>query len=338
MDKAKLEKIENARALLSEIQDFDIAKLPRTEDLGKELNFKAAVDPAEKIILLYKKLPIDVLDSLSGNMVDQIASIAKTNLDTLKRIMKVSAQQAVSERASLIQKLVSSYDNTFNNLHPAISYSVHKSTDFARLEAEAQEAVKNIEEKSKAISGTMDTNAAEAKKILADIKKVAEEQGVSQQAIYFKNEADGHSKASYAWLVITAMLAVGLIIVSILFLEWNIGHKDNNDYYAIVQLTVSKILIFGTLSSMLAMAAKNYFANRHNVIINRHRENALKTYTALVDAAGEDANGDIVLTKAADSIFMSQTTGFDKSDSRDGKALSMLNIAPAAIRGMSENS
>ena len=78
-------------------------------------------------------------------------------------------------------------------------------------------------------------------------------------------------------------------------------------------------------------------ANKHNEVINRHRENALKTYKALVDAAGADANRDIVLTNASECIFLSQTTGFGKSDSSDGKALSMLNIAPAALKHITQN-
>jgi hypothetical protein len=72
---------------------------------------------------------------------------------------------------------------------------------------------------------------------------------------------------------------------------------------------------------------KNYTAHRHNTVLNKHRQNSLATYKALVDAAGDQANRDIVLTTTAESIFGAQATGFAK-----GRVLSMVNLAPEMIK------
>ncbi|MBX3182885.1 MAG: hypothetical protein KIT72_18170 [Polyangiaceae bacterium] len=92
------------------------------------------------------------------------------------------------------------------------------------------------------------------------------------------------------------------------------------------------MLVFASMAYFLILAARNYMAHRHNAIVNKHRQNSLVTYRALVEAAGDAVNRDIILAKAADSIFGQQTTGFTKHDSDDGKALSMVNVGAGALK------
>jgi hypothetical protein len=77
-----------------------------------------------------------------------------------------------------------------------------------------------------------------------------------------------------------------------------------------IQLITSKVLIFAVLGFMLVLAAKNYATHKHNSVVNRHRQNALLTYQALVAAAAGKGTEDIVLAHAASCIFSPQETGF----------------------------
>jgi hypothetical protein len=61
---------------------------------------------------------------------------------------------------------------------------------------------------------------------------------------------------------------------------------------------------------MLYLCAKNFISHKHNAIINRHRQNALLTYTALVEAAGDTPNREVILVQAAACIFSPQGTGY----------------------------
>jgi hypothetical protein len=79
------------------------------------------------------------------------------------------------------------------------------------------------------------------------------------------------------------------------------------------QLISSKILIFAVLGYLLLMAARNYTTYKHNAVINRHRQNALLTYRALVEASSESGTEDIVLAHAASCIFSPQETGFSRN-------------------------
>jgi hypothetical protein len=67
-------------------------------------------------------------------------------------------------------------------------------------------------------------------------------------------------------------------------------------------------------------------------VVNRHRQNALATYVALVKAAGQEANRDVVLAKAADCIFSAQPTGFGKEHSTDTGSVSLVNLASGASK------
>jgi hypothetical protein len=78
------------------------------------------------------------------------------------------------------------------------------------------------------------------------------------------------------------------------------------------QLITSKILIFAVLGFLLVLAAKNYATHKHNSVINKHRQNALLTYRALVEAAAGEGTEDIVLAHAAACIFSPQETGFSQ--------------------------
>ncbi len=339
MDEQKLQAIKEARDSLNRVQDFDVMLLSRLDELGTSMCFRDAVKPSENVLNLYKQLPIEVLDSLALNMINQVKESANATYNLFNEISKFTAEQGVATRDNIIKKVEKEYDRVFIVLHPMISYSVRKTTDFAKLEADARSKLQSIEDKSNALEESMEQHGQNAAKILESIKKVAEEHGVSQQAIYFKEEATRHTNASNFWLVFTAIFAVALIITAFTFLKWNIDLTQHagNETYAIVQLSISKVLVFATLSFLLGMSAKNYLANKHNEVINRHRENALKTYEALVSAAGDNANRDIVLTNASECIFSSQPTGFSKSDDSEGKALSMLSIAPTAIKSLTEH-
>lgn len=71
------------------------------------------------------------------------------------------------------------------------------------------------------------------------------------------------------------------------------------DIHESVQLLAAKLVSFTTAGYLLVLCARNCLAHTHNAIVNRHRQNALLTFQALVDAAKGEDKKDIVLTHAA---------------------------------------
>jgi len=322
---------------LSRMQGFDTKTLPRVEDLGREINFTEVVGPADRLIDLYKQLAEEVLEALPDNYLTNIKTQATSDFNLFDRILKFKSGTPEANKDELVNQVASAYTAAFNTLQQHISYSVRKSTDFEKLAREARANIQSINDKAAKIQSQMEEKNKQADSALKEIRKVAAEHGVSQQAVYFKDEAEKYDTGATKWLIATVCLTITLMayaVFALLIYKWAWIKPENT--YETVQLTVSKILIFTAISFILGLSAKNYLASRHNAVVNKHRQNALLTYEALVKAAGDDANRDIILTEAAGCIFSPQSTAFGKNESIDGKATSMLSIAPHVLRGIQE--
>jgi hypothetical protein len=83
---------------------------------------------------------------------------------------------------------------------------------------------------------------------------------------------------------------------------------------------------------MLFHCARTALAHRHNAVVNHHRENALLTFNALVAAAADEDNRDIVLTHAASCIFAPQDTGYTRHTTSQGSAVQVIEALPKIAR------
>jgi hypothetical protein len=170
---------------------------------------------------------------------------------------------------------------------------------------------------------------ADAERILEDIRKTAAEQGVSQQASYFKAESVEHDQNADAWRKATIRLAIASGIFAALSTFFHkIPFLTPQTTYDAVQLGISKVLVFAVLAYMLFLSARNFLSHKHNAIINKHRQNALLTFKALADAAGGEEKRDIVLTYAAACIFAPQETGYSKGGSQSDLPTNIIQAIP----------
>ena len=189
------EVLRQATESLKRIQEFDTSSLPRKKELGSELNFVEAVEPAQQLVELCKRLSVSALQDFP----DQELGLVRDDADSIHRLFsqvldfKTAQQNPKSIRQGIITDIETSYSETFQKLHPLIAYSLHRAADFQRLDAEARATLQSITEQANDFGTSMQTHKESAKTILEDIQKVAAEQGVSQQAVYFKNEASLHN-------------------------------------------------------------------------------------------------------------------------------------------------
>ncbi len=76
------------------------------------------------------------------------------------------------------------------------------------------------------------------------------------------------------------------------------------------QLAIAKIIVFSILYFATIMGARNYRAEKHNEITNKHRENALKTFRAFTEATSDDQTKNAVLLRSTETIFSPASTGY----------------------------
>lgn len=313
-NQAEEKKRKEATESLTRMQQFDTAQLPNTEKLGSVLNFAGAVALADRLVALYQRISGSILPDLPQSQLTTLWQQANSDFNILKQILDFEPGKPVTERDTLITQVDNAYQQAFNKLEPFISFSASRATDFQSLEREARAMIQSVQDQGAKLATELDAKGQQAEKILEDIRKAAAEQGVSQQAVYFKTAETEHATEAAKWLKSTIWVAVamGIYAIASLFLHNIPGLKPINTYTSI-QLAVSKALIFAVISYMLYLSSKNFLVHKHNAVINRHRQNALMTYTAILNAAKDLDQKEIILNHAAACIFTPQPTGYSRS-------------------------
>ncbi len=330
--------LSEATNALKKIQDFDTRTLDRSGDLG-ELNFKDAIEPAQRIVDLYKKLSADALQDFPDNLLTIIKDKAINDHNLFKKILEVKfekknmIEQPLYEqmrdlnRHHLIDLVKAAYSETFEELHSFISYSLLRAVDFQLLDADAKSMLKETQDQSSEITNQLAAHEEDAKRALEQIRNVAAEAGVSQQAKHFKTESADQKSAADVWEKRTYRMALGLGAFAVLsFFVHKIPFLTPESAYETAQLAVSKVLVFSTIAYMLYLSARNFMNHKHNSIVNKHRQNALMTYTTLVEASEDNRVKDAILLQAATSIFTPQSTGYTNTSGESASPKSVVEI------------
>lgn len=323
--------LSKATVSLLRMQEFDVNQLPRIDHLGAALNFSGAITPAKRLISLYRRLSTTALEDFPDAVLNQITAQCDSDFQKFEQIKDFEPskhQTPSSVRDSYIQAITSSYDPAFNRLSPFISYSLHRSADFQRLDTDARSTFQQIKDQAGSIERDLKQQKEDAEGILRDIRETAAEQGVTQQAIYFQMESTDHNNDAERWekRTIGVAITLGIFSVASIFLhKWTWLAPDNG--YETAQLVTSKLLIFAVLTYLLILSAKNYLNHKHNSIVNKHRQNALMTYKAMVDATDDPGSREAILIQAAGCIFNPQSTGYTvSSDTPAVSGKSMVEI------------
>lgn len=325
------------RDSLKRVHDFDVHSLPRVERLGQDYNFLDAVPHAETIVGLFRQFPLQYLDDLPDNHLNAIKATADATFNVFDQIQKFDPKQteAYNTRQNLITSVSNQYEPVFNAISPLIAYAGARQRDFSLIETQARAVIQAAKDDADKTMQEMKAQQEDGKKILEDIRAIAAEQGVSQQSIYFKTESEKLEQTAENWKLATVVLAAVMVIyvAAAAFLhKWSALAPSNT--FESIQLTASKVLIFAVIAFMLALAARNFLASKHNAIINRHRYNALLTFKALVDAAITPENRDIVLNHAAACIYAPQETGYSKGGSERSEIVpSIIQTLPKISSG-----
>lgn len=320
--------IEAQKRLVERVINFDPNSLERRTQLG-ELAFDDAIGPAKKLIGLFAKLPIDSLDEFPNTQRQQIETYANSAFSYLDEILKFSITAGgdpASAKQQLVKNLELAYQPTFTALFPFISYGVARTIDFNALETRARSAIQTIADEKGEIISQLKTTADEANKVLTSVRDAAAEQGVTQMAKYFADEAIEHQNQSKNWLKASIFMAVVVLIFALgsFFLQYLFVPKTG---YESAQLIASKTITFVVLAFALFQCVRSYSAHRHNAVTNKHRQNALLTYKTLADAGNSPELRDVVLQHAAAAIYAPNDSGYLKGEERGYGAQSLMALA-----------
>ncbi|OIQ73607.1 hypothetical protein GALL_447530 [mine drainage metagenome] len=322
--------LDDVKSDLIRVQKFDCNSLVQRERLGIDLSFDKAVTPANRLVLIFSKLPSGAIEEFAFTQNQLIQATAKEIFNLFDQILqfKSTVGDAENQRASLIARLEAAYQPTFNKLYPLVSYAVARTVDFNELAAQGRGAVQSVRDETKKVFDELKQTSESAAAILQSVRDAAAEQGVTQEARYFADEAVIHTKTAGQWKIASIVMAGIVLAYSILTLFFTkIPLLTADTPATAIQLTASKFLVFVVLGYALIQCVKNYNANTHNAIINKHRQNSLMTYTTLTQAGNSPESRDIVLQHAAAAIYAPSDTGYVRNEERgygDGALVGLL--------------
>ena len=201
------------------------------------------------------------------------------------------------------------------NIRQECDKALHSVTLYAAL---SSGSLKEIGE----VMSQLDSFKNDARRVLKSMRAAAGESGILKQADAFAKEANSHRRFSMMWVVGAGTLAfyfLAFILTGEAFFGWELTldeeSSDLEKKYAIVKAMVNRVLLISVFSFGLLFCVKNYMAHRHNMIVNRHRQNALENYQVMMEASGEDSQSrDVILAHAAQCIYAPQDTGFARKE------------------------
>lgn len=321
------EQEQEARKKLTEVlgglKTIDADSLARTDVLGKDLSFKDGVPTFKRTLALFAELSECNLDNTPAESLNQLTQLAQQAWNGFQAIQTFSVAQyasnPVAQRDQLVAQIRDQWHAYYTHIAPHIAYSKGRSTDYAALEREARGTLSLMKDLVTTLTTEKDKGVAEIQGALSKVRQAAAEAGVAQHAIHFSQESTRFAREARMWLIAAALLAALTIAYALFGLGSDLSKLGDTATTArVVQVLASRIVVLSVLTFGLVWTARNYSASRHNLVINRHRQNALSTFETFVKAAGDAQTKDAVLIQATQSIFCSQPSGFVRSDSEGG--------------------
>ncbi len=314
----KNSKINFENTLKSNIQylvNIDIEGLVRKNELGEIYSFEKArkyFEDIKKYGILLKQCPVFELperrlDSLNQRIHGLIEKLENINRYDPKIDNRVS-------RDSLIDQLDVEYTDFLDNIMPLISFLTTHPDTLESIKENATDIIKSMEFMQNETIEKKKTALENADKMLKELKDLSAESGITKYNAIFAEEAQGNKKQAIYWLIATVIIGAISLYIAYLFLDLR-PKEENPSAYVIVQFSITKIISFSVLYYLLVLFVRNYNAHRHNYVINKHRQNALQTFSTFVSSATDSDTKNAVLLQATQSIFSYQMSGYLKNES-----------------------
>lgn len=290
------------------IRDIDVEKLLRSD--APEYNFNEILPRVNTVIDSLNELSqnFDFWSFLPEYHRDNMSTKISQILAIFDEIKAFNPQQdnAWSLRTNLVQRFNSEYRELYDYLVEKLqaylgnrAYSRELNTDFGKLAKQELDEIRRIK-----------TEIDQVNQSVKDAASIASDTATTTTAQFFDEEASKHENIASKWFwgVIGSFAAVG--VVTLLFTLSIINEltgdlKEINTTYVTV-----KVVIIGISLLALKFTIKNYNANKHLVVINKHRSNVLKSIEAHRTTAVDDMTKDAVLAAGVAAAFGHAETGF----------------------------
>lgn len=304
------EKVSQIIALANGLTSVPINSLVSNSDWGT-INFESAridLDLLFGLCAHIKELPISLIPNTVGDQF--IASITQAG-KTVERMRTFNIETAgnpTGVRDEIVNQVKVHAEHLLTTTQGWIAFLAYQKGDVQKNIDALSKSVKDanqILEQSK-------TDVATKNKEIADIVTAAREASASAGVGVFTSDFDGQASSletdAAKWLKYTLWFAITTLCVAFISIYVPIDSKATNAQ--IFQYMTSKMVVLLVLLTATIWCGRIYKALKHQITVNKHRANALKTFQAFVKAASNDNTRDAVLIETTRSIFASSPSGY----------------------------
>lgn len=333
--------MDRAKSWLEIIQNYNYKILPRTEDFGKLLDFSDVLDPAKSIKDIFNLIDINSLDIFSTHQLTIVSSQIKEILILYAYVMRFDTNKRDNiDRPEIMARIFSQKNTVIENFGSYVAYSQARKYSESETELKLKETVTKYESKIdkyvdeiKTFDDKMLQWEREIDKILGQLRDGSALKVVRDESENFSEIAKIYDQNAKIWFWSSFWMGIFTFAIAVFsafsYKIKSIAPVTNLEY---AQLISGKIIILGILSYGLITCIRNYTAQTHNAVVNRHRQNSLETYHLFVNAVSGNVTRDIVLSHAAAAVFSPQDTGYVRNQDTTG-ARSIIEMIPKSIVG-----
>jgi hypothetical protein len=167
--------------------------------------------------------------------------------------------------------------------------------------------IKKFANELREVKESADRTFNDIKQILSSAQTELGKAGVEKHAHIFSDQANLHDINANEWrkwfvslTISSIVLITGMFLVIFFAIE---GLQEK------IQLGIFTTVLVSFFSYIIVLCVKNYFAEKHNEAINKHKANCLSTFNTFIDASDAERKAAILL-QATQTIFSHQSSGF----------------------------
>lgn len=311
---------EQIKETLRRIAELDIERdLVRLQELGQQVNFAEHRDLFTEVLgftATCSDLPWETLTTQQQSQVLSLSQALHANIEGIREFSVASSGNPASDKNSRAAAVHSGIENFKTTVIPFVGYLSWNSIDLNSYRDRLEESVSETQQRAQQQIQGIEKFREQAERALQAIREAAAEQGVSQETTTFREAANRYVASAQRWL--WAAIAMGLTTVGAGFaivLLWGLDGQISDA--EVLQIVLAKAAVLAVLVYATVTAVKMYRSNAHLAAVNRHREDALRTFRSFVEGTETDETKDQVLLAAARAAFGQVPTGLvtDKSDS-----------------------
>lgn len=308
------EKVKAILSLIEGVTSHPIDRLVSNPDWGR-INFEAARSDLELIFDLcnhLKLLPLNILpDPIAATFGVSITQAGATIQKIRDFNIETTGNPAL--RDQIVNEVKANAENLLTTTQGWIPFLAYQKGDIQKNIEDLTNALKTAEKLLDASKQEVETKKKEIDSIVTAARDASASAGVGVFTIDFEKHASTLEEQATMWFKYTFRCAIGTLLAA--FFSIFVPIAQDATTAQIVQYISSKLVVLLVLLSATVWCGRIYKALMHQITVNKHRANALKTFQAFVKATGNDATRDAVLIETTRSIFSNSPSGYlDSAD------------------------